>query len=165
MKESIESNNSPLKEAFELLGASTPLELSNLYAEEDQKLMKSGEWDYNNPSLVVNKVKEILESIDPSELSKEELVWREEILWFWYHHAVSCAVWKYKDKEAAQEYAALALAFQSENHPNKITKLLYLLVNDQIAEAETWTETISESPERETAADLLRDYKGKGFFE
>jgi hypothetical protein len=157
-------DKSPAREAYALLGAQTPIELSNLYSAEDQRLMRSGAWDYENEELVVNQVKNILESLDPLTLTEEEQVWRQEILWFWYHHAISCAIWRYKDKNTAQDYATMALEYQSEDHPNKITKLLYFLVNDQLEEAEQWAAEIDEEPEKSTAADLVKEYKDGDFF-
>ncbi len=156
--------NSPLREAYRLLNARTPLELSNLYTAEDQKLMASREWDYKNPELAVNKIKEILETTDANNLSPDEQDWRREILWFWYHHAISCASWRYKDKSAAQSYTTKALEYQSENHPNKITQLFDFLVNDKVGEAERWAGAIEEEPEKTTAAELLDEYKKGDFF-
>ena len=72
-------------------------------------------------------MKDILESLDPVGLTTDEKEWRQEILWYWYHHAISCAIAGYQDKAAAQMYAAKALEFQSEGHPNQITRLLYSL--------------------------------------
>ena len=155
---------SPIKEAYLLLGAKTPLELSQLYTVEDQKLMKSNEWDYANPDLITNKIKDILERIDTDTLSEQEREWRGEILWFWHHHAISCAIARYKDKTQAQIFAAKALEVQPEDHPNKITRLLYLLVNDKLEEAETWVSKIEDEHEKSTARDLVEGYKEKGFF-
>lgn len=158
-----DNKESPLRPVYELLSAHSPLEMSNLYSEEDQKLMKSGGWDYDNPELITNKVKNLLEQINPSELTEEESDWRSEVLWFWYHHAISCAIQK-NDKEAAQKYADKALQLQPEQHPNKITKLLHYLVNDNLPEAEKWLEQIIEEPEKLTASDLVSHYKSQGFF-
>ncbi len=155
---------SPAKEAYLLLNAKTPLELSNRYTQEDQKLMNSKLWDYNNPDLIINQAKRILESVDPMILTREEQVWRQEIIWFWYHHAISCAIAKYGDKEAAQRYAAMALENQPPGHPNKITKLLSLLVNDKIDEAEKYLLLITEEPEKSTGQSLLLGYKQGLFF-
>lgn len=149
---------SPAKEAYMLLNARKPLELSNKYDEEDQKLMRSSSWDYNNPVLVVNKVKDILEGVNPQELTEDEREWMQEILWFWYHHAISCAIWRYKDKEKAKTYAKKALELQSEDHPNKITKLLSLLLEDKLEEARKWAETITEEPEKGTAMSLIEEW-------
>ncbi len=154
---------SQLAEVYRMLGASTPLEMSNLYTEEDQKLMKSGQWDYDNPELITNKIKVSLESIDKSSLNEEESDWRNEILWFWYHHAISCAIEK-NDKIAAQKYAEKALEIQSDDHPNKITKLLYLLVHDKLEEAEAWALNIDEELEKSTAQYQLEIYKNQGYF-
>ncbi len=155
---------SPAKEAYVLLGAKTPLELSNLYSVEDQKLMRSSSWDYADEESVVNKVKVILEAINPSALTVEEREWRQEILWFWYHHSISCAVWRHKDKTAAQIYAAKALEYQPADHPNKITQLLNFLVNDKLEDAEKWAGDIDEEPEKDTAASLVQEYKEGKFF-
>ena len=163
-KQSPEISSSPLRGAYTLLSAQTPLELSNLYTAEDQKLMAAGTWDYNNPDLVVNKVKTTLEAVDQSILSEDEKEWRQEILWFWYHHAISCAIWRYKDRNAAQQYAEQALEHQPEGHPNQITKLLYFLTKNDVQEAEKWIKTIGEEPEKTTAAQLLENYRAGLFF-
>jgi len=153
--------NSPMREVYELLEASTPLELSQKYTKAEQPLFISQEWDYENPEQIQNKVKGILESTDPSILTEEEQDWRQEILWFWYHHAISCAIWK-KDKEKAREYSNKALELQDKNHPNKITKILNLLVNDKVDEAEEFVKTVET--DREEAQGLIDDYKEGRFF-
>lgn len=166
VKNKEEKNNqietSVMKNAYELLGADSPLNLSLLYTQEDQKLMKSQAWDYNNENLVINKVKNILENVDVEKLSSQEKEWRNEILWFWYHHAISCAIWRYKDKEKAKFYSSKALEFQ-DNH-NQITKLLYFLVNNKIDEAEKWASEISDEAEKETASSLIKEFKNGQFF-
>jgi hypothetical protein len=99
--------------------------------------------------------------VDPNTLTEEEKDWRQEILWFWYHHAISCAIWK-KDKAKAIEYSEKALSLQDENHPNKITKVLNLLVNDKIVAAEEFVKTIDA--EKDSAEGLVEDYKREGGF-
>ncbi len=148
--------SSSMKEAYRLLEASTPLELSQKYTKAEQPIFISQEWNYENPDQIQNKVKEILEVVDPVVLTEEEQFWRQEILWFWYHHAVSCAIWK-KDKEKAIEYSDKALELQGDNHPNKITKILSLLVNDKVREAEEFVKTVET--DREEALELIEDYK------
>jgi len=155
--------DSKFTEACKLLDAKTPLELSRRYTKEDQKLIKSGVWDYENSELIINQIKDLLLIVDSSSLNEEEACWRNEILWFWYHHAISCAIHK-KDKTAAQFFAETALLIQDNNHPNMITKLLYLLVHDDVEEAEKWITSIREEPEKTTACELLEDYRKKGFF-
>ena len=155
---------SPVKKAYILLDASTPLELSNNYSAKDQEQMRSGSWDYSNRESIVNKVKDILESADFSTLSNEEKEWAQEILWFWYHHAISCAIWRYKDKNAAQLYADKALEYQPTDHPNSISKLLYYLVNDRFEDAEKLANQITQEPEKDTAASLVHDFKRGDIF-
>ncbi len=150
-----------MEEAYELLEASTPLELSQNYTKAEQPIFISQEWDYENPEQIQNKVKDILEAVNPSTLTEEEQDWRQEILWFWYHHAISCAIWK-KDRAKAIEYSNKALSLQDENHPNKITKVLSLLVNDKVEEAEEFVKTVDT--DREEAEGLIEDYKEGKFF-
>lgn len=159
-----EIQKSPLRDAYRLLGARSPVQLSNLYVAEDQRMMATGGWDYNNSALIVNKVKTILEATDQNTLTPDEKDWREEILWFWYQHAINCAIWTHRDKAAAQEFSERALRHQSDDHPNKITKLLYYLTRDKVQEAEQWAGTIGEEVEKTTAAKLLDDYKAGLFF-
>lgn len=151
---------SPIREAYLLLDAKNPLELHTLYIEEDQRLMKSHEWDYKNESLIINRVKNIIEEVSPESLSEDERVWRSEILWSWYHHAISTAIALYKDIELATIFARKALQYQSEDHPNKITRLFLLLLENKLEEAEKWARTIDlDSVEVETAQDLIENYK------
>lgn len=162
-QEFFDIDTSPIKDAYVLLGAKTPMELSRLYTAEDQRLMKSHEWDHLNPELLTNKVKSILETVDPKTLTEDEQEWRNEILWFWYHHAISTAIARYKDLDSAKEFANKAMEYQSEDHPNKITKILQFLINDKLEEAEEFAETIStESAESETAKYLIDNYKVGG---
>ena len=156
-------NKSSLQDAYELLGVDNAFDLHRRYCEEDQKLMKSNQWDYDNQELVINKLKNVLEQVDVSKLSEEELEWHQEILWFWYHHAVSCAIWKKQDKMASQEYAAKALEHQLISQPdpekrNQITTLLSLLVNDKYEEAKQWAAQISIDYEKETAKDIIEEW-------
>lgn len=162
--ENFDFEKSPIKGAYVILGAKSPLELLKNYSIEDQKLMKSRNWDYLNHELVTNKVKEILEGVDTKSLTGGEIEWRQEILWFWYHHAISCAIWKYKDRPSAQIYSAKALEYKSNENPNKITGLLDLLVNDKLDEAVSYAEGIIEEPEKTTAAELVQEYRDGKFF-
>ena len=163
LKTNNDLQNKLLQQAYSLAGVTSMKELSSAYDREDQNLYKAGEWDYDNPDLLTNKIKHILESINPNSLTPDEMHWQQEILWFWYHHAISVAIWKYKDKRAAQKYAAKALRDQPAGHPNQITKLLYLLVYDRQDEAKKWAKTISDDVERTSAVHLLSDYAAVNF--
>lgn len=153
-----------MKKAYLLLNAHSPGELSEKYTEEDQKLMRTEKWDYKDSTLVTNKIRNILERLDLNKLSKEEKFWRLNILWFWYHHAMSCALWRYHDRKLAQEYSKKAMKYQTKNHPNKITRIFYFLVHDQLRKAELWNKTITKEPEQSTAQHLIEEYKINGFF-
>lgn len=110
--------------------------LQQVYAYKDQEAMKGRFWDYDNHTFICRQVVELIEQVPPEELTDEEKFWFKNILWFWHHHAISFAIWVKKDKKRAQEEASIALNLQSLENPNKITKILYFLVNDRLKEAE-----------------------------
>lgn len=150
-----------VNEAFVILGVQTFLDLSRAYSREDQVLMKSREWDAYNPFLITNQVKAILEQIDPTDLGESDRMWRDEILWFWYHHAVSCE----RNRIQAQAYAAKALELQGNDHPNRITKLLWFLTHDRVYEAKEWVAKIpTDSVECQTGLDTIREYEERKFW-
>lgn len=154
----------PLKDAYELVGATSIRELHRAFVDEDQRLMKSRAWDYDNPALLTNRIKVILADLDLATLSEEEREWCLEMLWLWHHHAISSAVWRQKDRVQARFHAAEAMRYQCKGHPNRITRLLYFLVHDNLAEAEAWATQITDEVEGETAAALLCEYKERRFF-
>ena len=161
----VDIKKSPFKRAYLLLNASSSAKLFDKYLIEDQKIVTSKISNYHDPKLITSKIRNILEKVDTRKLTRREQHERRLILWLWYHHAISYAVWGYKDKRQAQKYSSLALKYQPANHPNKITRLLYLLVRDRFAEANKWAKTIKkEKSERTTALKLLKFYKEGGFF-
>ncbi|MDP3988903.1 MAG: hypothetical protein Q8P93_01560 [bacterium] len=153
-----------VEKVFALFGVETFFGLQRAYSAEDQRLMKGGLWDDQDASLLTNWTKAILELIDPTQLDPDDQGWRQEILWFWYHHAISCAIWKRKDRGLAQLYAENALKLQASDHPNQITRLLWYLVHDQLQEAQHWAEQIIEDPEHTTAQELIDEHVKGGFF-
>lgn len=160
----LDISKSPLKRAYVLLVAHTPFELSEKYLAEDQRIITSRIFDYHDRKLITNKVKSILEKVDARTLSKDERYERRLILWLWHHHAISYAIWGYKDKRRAQKYSSLALKYQPDKHPNHITRLLYLLVRDRLTEGKRWVKTLKEKQEKTTALSLLKFYNERGFF-
>jgi len=168
-----EQTHKLVSEAFALADVVSFPALSLAYTLADQQLMKSGQWDPNDPTLLINRIKSILFRIDPDDLPDFEEGWRAEILWFWHHHAISYAIWKAKDRCLAQKYATQALMYQGISQapgrgiPNMITRLLDLLVHDKVAEAKVyadgWPADMDEA-ERETGMDLIRQYEAGQFF-
>lgn len=128
--------------------------------------MSVGEWDYKNFELLPNQIKASIEAIEFLNLSDErERRLAQNILWLWYHHATSCALWRYADKDAARTYSEKALELQSENHPNRIARLFYFLIRDNLQEAEIWAKTIITEPEKTTAKYFLDLYREGRFFD
>jgi hypothetical protein len=155
--------------AFELLGVTNFKDLSIAYSAADQELMKKGIW-YHKGNSVPNLVKTLIENIDPEELDEKDKQWWREIMWFWYHHAISSALRMSGDRMIAQilaqTFATRALEFQDADHPNKITRLLYLLVHGQVREAEEWWGRYpsKDEVEHETGLELIEDTKNDRLF-
>lgn len=162
-----EFNDEPIaekiKRAFALLGVGNFHDLSNAYAQEDQVLMKAGTWDDQDPTLITNQVKGILEGINPAALDEVDRFWWREIMWFWYHHAISCAIWTRKDRTLAQRYADTARKIQGQlGHPNRITEMLRLLVYGQLEDAQELSDQLLT--EAHSAEQLLKEYERGEFF-
>jgi hypothetical protein len=163
-KESFDIEKSPMREAYLMLDATTPFELSRNYVKYEQVLFKSGKWDYDNPEQTQNKIKQILESVDASNLTEEEVEWRNEILWFWYHHAISVAH-NNKDKEKMKFFSTKALEYQDDNPAhNPLTRTMYLLSHDKIKEAEDWLDSKKGHPDEEYGREIIDYYKKNGWF-
>jgi len=155
-----------MKEAvYDLLGVpqGEALRASRAYSAFDQAAIKKGVWDYDDPNFICRQVVELIEGTPLDELTEEEQEWFQEIAWFWHHHAISWMIW-HDQKERAREEAALALSLQDADHPNRITRLLYLLVQDRLEEAK---DHVSYGPsgwdevERDTGKWLLEEYRSE----
>jgi len=159
--------NNPLSEAYTLLQASSPSELAQKFIKEDQRLIQAQEWDCTNPELVLNKVKDIVESAIENGFTtgdKESDEDLRNILWFWYHHAIGYAIWGSKDKKRALEFSSKALKYQTSDNPNQMTRLLYLLTRNKDAEAATWLETIVTEPDKTAAHRIMSEYLAGNFY-
>ncbi|MDP2655759.1 MAG: hypothetical protein Q8P17_04540 [bacterium] len=160
-------SHNPLKEAYTLLQVSSPSELAKKFIKEDQRLLQTQAWDYMNQELVLNKVKEIVESAIDNGFttgdkdSDDDL---RNILWFWYHHAIGYAIWGYKDKMKAFEFSSKALKYQTSDNPNQITRLLYLLIRNEDTEATAWLETIVNDPDKTASRGIMKEYLAGNFF-
>lgn len=142
-----------------LFGVDNSTDLLKRFTQRDQDLMYSSKWDYKDHQEVINKAKLFLEKIDPKHLSNEDGSVRQKILWLWYHHAISSAIWLYHDKKSARTFAEKAVEYQPANHPNRITRLFYFLTHNNIEEAETWARAITAEPEKSTAREIIKYFK------
>ena len=155
-----------VREVYQIAGVGSrdPLALYRKYVEVDQQAFKAGQWDYDDPSFLCGKIVAALLEVDPLTVTAEEQNWFQEIHWFWNHHAISCALWKKKDKRKAQEYAARALELQPKDHPNHITRVLFHLVHNQPREARAFIPLIPDEAERnETAPWLIAQYESESW--
>ena len=164
---SSESAREKMNKVYSLFGVNDTHALWEAYFSEDQRRDPSDtpaeeklKRLYDNSDYILNKAKTLLEQIDEDSLTKDEKRVREEILWLWYHHGVSQAIWK-KDKQSAQAFAKKARSYECKN---QITDLLHFLVNDKLEEAKNWAKQINNKSEQETAEFLIREYEKGKFF-
>lgn len=157
---------SPLSRVYVQFSVVDPGELTDLFFKEDQKLMIQKKWDYRNPDLLPNQIKRSIEKVGLRAIrNPKERRWIRNILAMWYHHAISCAIWRYGDRRAALRYSKKALILRSQDNPNRITRLLYLLIRNKPKAAEKWACAITAEPEKTTAQHLLDLYREGRFFE
>lgn len=136
-----------------------------MFRAADQELLHQYAWDYTVADALPNRIFEALKDVPYQDIpNKDERYWVQQILWIWYHHAVSCALWRYGDVSAARTYSKKALEVQPTPHPNNITKLLYYLIHDDLIGAERWAKGITTEPEHSTAQDTITLYKSGDFF-
>ena len=156
-------NEALIQQAYELFGVSNVFELQKAYTLHDQALMKSNQWNAYNTELIINRAKIILEQIDLQKLTDDERFWFTELLWFWYHHAISCETLRTN----AQKYAEKALSLMSDDHPNRITRLLWYLTKDDVIGAKAWLNTKKElwdEVEFQTGKSLVEEYQRRTFW-
>jgi hypothetical protein len=153
----------PIDEICRRCGVGSVQELERYITDIDQRLMKADLWDYRNPNNENNEIVRLLKQrVDLDSLVADEKYWFTQIIWFWYHHAASCALFKYRDRITAQIFADAALEHHEllPDHPNKITPLLYYLAYGRIEEAERWVKSFpADHDEAETAVGTLMDYQ------
>ena len=138
---------------------STVVELVQLADDDDQQLMHSREWDYKVDSLNTRIVDD-LKRVPRKELVGDEMWQVEQVIWFWYHHATSCAIYRHNDRKQALYFVKKALRYQARipAHPNKVTHLLYLLLKGRLSEAKALVPTMNED-EVETGRELVEEWK------
>ena len=138
-------------------------ELSKLNLKHDQKAIKEANFDESDPHLLNNKIKEKLQKVNLNILDKHERKVVQNILWLWYHHATTVAIWGKNNLPRARELCRTALKYQYATHPNKITPMIYMLLDGKIDDARKWNEAEVKEVEKEYALHLLDEYK-KGIF-
>lgn len=144
-----------------MLDAKTPLELYKKYCIEDQKLFTAQPplWDYDDPDQVPNKVRAMLEVAGTERLTEDEVEWRNQIIWFWYHHAISVAGWK-RDKDKQRYFSEKAMEY--EDPSNMLTRTMFYLVHDRVEDAEEWVRSKEGDADFDTAQEMLENYKSFG---
>ena len=73
------------------------------------------------------------------------------------------AIWGNRDVKTGKRYCKKALSYLYEGHPNKMTWLMMLLLEDKVEEAKKWIKDEVTKYEIDYARSLMKDYK-KGIF-
>ena len=114
-------------------------DLSELHLAIDQQQIKTDTFKLHSKKNINNRIKNALETLDIRKIKnsdEQEVV--KDILWLWYHHACTIAIWKKGDIKAGKRYCKKALSYLYEGHPNKMTWLIMLLLEGKIDEAKKW---------------------------
>ena len=138
-------------------------ELDRLNLEHDQRAIKEGLFDENDPDLLNNRIKDRLLKLDLETLEKQEKQVVQDILWLWYHHATTVAIWRDKDLPKARDLCKRATEYLYPEHPNRITPMIQMLLHGKIEEAKKWNTDEVNEVEKEYADHLLNEYE-KGTF-
>lgn len=144
-------------------GVEDVYELAELYRQRDQENILNQIYDITNDSLVHNAIKNALLSIGLSDLPDDEQKMVKDILWLWFHHAATIALWQQHDLLLARTYCDTALLYLYPEHPNRITPMLGMLLHGDIDGAKKWAREEVGEIEREYADYLLAEYE-KGTF-
>lgn len=137
----------------------TVAELAQLADDDDQRLMRSLEWDYEVDALHTQIVND-LKRVPRKELVGDEKWQVEQVIWFWYHHATSCAIYRHNNRKKALNFVQKALQYQTRipDHENKVTLLLHLLLKGKLSEAKALVPTMHKD-EIETGRELVEEWK------
>ncbi len=138
-------------------------DLHSLYHQLDQEAITNGTFDYTDSSLRLNKIKNALLEIDCQNLKATEGKIIKSILWLWYHHATTVAIWQRKDIKQARIFCKHACEYLYSDHPNTITPMISMLLEHNIQSAKEWYETKVAEVEKPYARHLLDEY-AKGVF-
>ncbi len=123
----------------------------NAFLEYDQKL----NWNYEDETLVTNKIKNLLEGIDESLESEKFREEKYHTLWLWYHHASQYAFFEKGDREKAREFIKEALKYHEPlNHPNQMTEFLSYIYEGNFSQAKNHLSKMS-GVELESAKAIL----------
>ena len=107
MNEPLETRPKTLGDICAEHGVETARQLDQFVTEMDQELMKKQAWDYANPGFPNNVIVANLERVDQRHFSPIAKFWVNQIIWFWYHHAISCAREMYRSPTRALAFAAV----------------------------------------------------------
>jgi hypothetical protein len=144
-------------------GVADVYELAQLHLKHDQDSVHKEIYDIESTLLIHNKIKEALVSIDLSQLSADERRVIKSILWLWYHHATTIAIWQKGDLPLARKLCDTALSYLYPEHPNRITPMLCMLLHGKIDESRMWVSKEVGANERAYAEYLLLEFE-RGVF-
>lgn len=138
-------------------------ELNRLFMSHDQADITNQTYDIDDQSAITNQIKDALLQLDLDSLEQEDRDTAYHILWLWHHHACTAAMWQLGDFSRAKELCATALSYIHKENPNKMTKLIWLLLHHKTEEAKTWYEQEVSKEEEDYAQMLFKAYDANAF--
>jgi hypothetical protein len=145
-------------------GCSDVYELNALNLSYDQELVRRNAFSLIDKTFTNNQIKEDLLGVDVSYLPEFERRVVQNMLWLWFQHATTVAIWKESNLDLARELCARAVSYLYPTHPNKITYMIDMLLRHDVEGAKKWLGSEVSEVEREYGEYLLKEYE-KGVFQ
>jgi hypothetical protein len=138
-------------------------ELNTLNLSSDQDLVRRNAFSLTDKTLINNQIKDDLLTINFQSLPEHEMNVVKNILWLWFQHATTIAIWKERNLDLARELCTKAISYLYPSHPNKITYMIDMLLRDDVVGARRWLVSEVNDVEKEYGEYLLKEYE-KGVF-
>jgi hypothetical protein len=138
-------------------------DLNKIFMHDEEQQIANQTYDMDNPDAINNQIKDALLEVDLDSLEKEDKDTAYHMLWLWHHHACTAAMWQIGDFARAKDLCATALLYIHEENPNKMTHLIWLLLQGQIEEAKKWYTDEASKEEEEYAQMLFDAYDADAF--
>ena len=138
-------------------------ELNKIFMLDEEQQIANHTYDMDNQNAINNQIKDALLEVDLDSLEKEDKDTAYHMLWLWHHHACTAAMWQIGDFARAKELCATALSYIHKENPNKMTYLIWLLLQGQIEEAKKRYQDEASKEEEEYAQMLFDAYDADAF--
>ncbi len=134
----------------------TPDRMALRFMDLDQEYSEQDDWGAAQLQPVVSQ----LEGIDISRLSENQQEDVHLILHMYHHHQISVAMFRDHDRRLAQSEYQQSIQHLTPDNPNRVTKCLGFIANDDVQGAREWIqiyeEDIAKGEVKEELVDLAK---------